>query len=298
VRGAILADDLTGACDSAARAAGAGWRVAVELTGPAAHADIVVVSTGSRRLTHRQAAERAAQAAARLLERQPEIFYKKIDSTLRGSWREEIAAVAALLGAPRIVLCPAFPACGRVVRGRQVLAGGELSGELSFDNAEIPDAVTERDLAEIARSYPRQHTLWAGSGGLARYVFGNGPHPPQVLPRARRWVVVAGSHHPRTQEQVEWWQAQRAPEDRLLSSRAAVDAAAPGTGYFVCGGDTASYLMELLAAESIDVAGEAEPGIAAGILRGGPASGATIVTKAGGFGRTSTIADVLGILRS
>ncbi|MBU9191593.1 four-carbon acid sugar kinase family protein, partial [Burkholderia gladioli] len=52
-------------------------------------------------------------------------LYKKIDSTLRGNWAAEVAALAALAG-PAIV-APAFPATGRgVIDGRVLVRGVPL----------------------------------------------------------------------------------------------------------------------------------------------------------------------------
>ncbi len=296
--GAILADDLTGACDAAARAAAAGWRVTVELTAVDPAADIAAISTASRHLTARKAAAAAAAAAEKLLARGPAVFYKKIDSTLRGPWQEEVLAVAQAMGAKRVVVCPAFPACGRVVRCGCVFVEGETGPEISLDGATILDAESEDDLAHIARTIAGEGTLWVGSGGLARHVFGERRQPALPLSGAKRWVIVAGSNHPRTTEQIEWLKPRLDARDRLLDLDQAAKECAPGTGFFVAGGDTALRLLARLGTETIEIAGEAEPGVPAGRLRGGRAGGFTLVTKAGGFGERETIARVLEKLRT
>ncbi|WP_186222562.1 four-carbon acid sugar kinase family protein [Burkholderia gladioli] len=122
----IVADDLSGAADCAIAFAAAGLRTVVSLdaSAPARPAAVLAVDTDTRRLAPAEAARRAADAwrAQRAPDRR---LYKKIDSTLRGNWAAEVAALAALAG-PAIV-APAFPATGRgVIDGRVLVRGVPL----------------------------------------------------------------------------------------------------------------------------------------------------------------------------
>ncbi|WP_186197265.1 four-carbon acid sugar kinase family protein [Burkholderia gladioli] len=122
----IVADDLSGAADCAIAFAAAGRRtvVSLEASAPARPAAVLAVDTDTRRLAPAEAARRAADAwrAQRAPGRR---LYKKIDSTLRGNWAAEVAALAALAG-PAIV-APAFPATGRgVIDGRVLVRGVPL----------------------------------------------------------------------------------------------------------------------------------------------------------------------------
>lgn len=122
----IVADDLSGAADCAIAFAAAGRRtvVSLEASAPARPAAVLAVDTDTRRLAPAEAARRAADAwrAQRAPGRR---LYKKIDSTLRGNWTAEVAALAALAG-PAIV-APAFPATGRgVIDGRVLVRGVPL----------------------------------------------------------------------------------------------------------------------------------------------------------------------------
>ncbi|PRH34060.1 four-carbon acid sugar kinase family protein [Burkholderia gladioli] len=122
----IVADDLSGAADCAIAFAAAGRRTVVSLdaSAPARPAAVLAVDTDTRRLAPAEAARRAADAwrAQRAPGRR---LYKKIDSTLRGNWAAEVAALAALAG-PAIV-APAFPATGRgVIDGRVLVRGVPL----------------------------------------------------------------------------------------------------------------------------------------------------------------------------
>lgn len=53
----------------------------------------------------------------------------------------------------------------------------------------------------------------------------------------------------------------------------------------IIGGETANHLCDALAVQAVDLLGEAAPGIPFGRLRGGPADGQMVVSKAGGFGQ-------------
>ncbi|WP_321799550.1 four-carbon acid sugar kinase family protein [Caballeronia sp. J97] len=119
----IVADDLSGAADCAIAFAAAGRRTVVSLDAGAsvANATVVAADTDTRRLAPADAAKRTADVWQSL--RAPgRRLYKKIDSTLRGNWSAEVAALTRLAG-PAIVT-PAFPATGRTVRDGRVFVRG------------------------------------------------------------------------------------------------------------------------------------------------------------------------------
>ncbi|SAK44585.1 four-carbon acid sugar kinase family protein [Caballeronia ptereochthonis] len=119
----IVADDLSGAADCAIAFAADGRKtvVALDASAPDESAVVIAADTDTRRLAPAEAATRTANAWQAL--RAPgRRLYKKIDSTLRGNWSAEVAALAALAG-PAIVT-PAFPATGRTVRGGRVIVRG------------------------------------------------------------------------------------------------------------------------------------------------------------------------------
>jgi D-threonate/D-erythronate kinase len=120
----ILADDLTGACDTGCLFAGSG-PVGVALE-PALRADdrpVIAVDTESRMLASPAAAavlRRAAEHLRARLGAGP--VFKKIDSTMRGSVAAELAALLEH-GPPfsGALVCPAFPALRRVVSHGRLL---------------------------------------------------------------------------------------------------------------------------------------------------------------------------------
>lgn len=119
----IVADDLSGAADCAIGFTNAGRRsvVSLDVDGFNASAQVVAIDTDTRRLAPGEAAARAVAAWQRLAAPGRRL-YKKIDSTLRGNWVAEVAALQPLAGLA--VVAPAFPATGRTVRNGEVFVRG------------------------------------------------------------------------------------------------------------------------------------------------------------------------------
>jgi uncharacterized protein YgbK (DUF1537 family) len=311
----VIADDLTGAADSAAAFTSSGHRCVVSLDGLITRNDIppdtiVVIDTDSRDM---HASDAFAVTAAAISRHSPTELLIKIDSTLRGNIRATVEAALSTLSAlkrepDRILICPAFPQLGRtVVNGRVHVHGVPLDGadlcEL-FDGlrtegrVEIPDVQTDHDLA-IAVGSALGTTLWVGSAGLARHVGASiaandaARRDGETIAAARRpcsrVVVIAGSQHPSTLKQIDALNpstniAALHPLDPQFSARA--DQAACGAdGLVLTGGATARIVLDLLEVRSLDVRGEVEPGIAWSTGRG-RSGDITVVTKAGGFGDT------------
>jgi D-threonate/D-erythronate kinase len=222
----VIADDLTGALDTAAPFAARGWRTCVvPWPGSSSRAliaavrrasdrhDVVVVETASRHVGAREAARRvrAVVAAGQRVDAdapQPRAFYKKIDSTLRGNVAVELAAFRAATATACLPLAPAFPAHGRTTRAGMVwvhdlplaqsaAADDALDPAVSGDLARLAppgaldvfDACSDADLRRIATRLHRQARLGAvaGSGGLAGAIAARfGAVPRPAVPRASR----------------------------------------------------------------------------------------------------------------
>ncbi len=119
---AVIADDLTGAADTAIqfRRIGAptllvSYRhlssLGLEYTGAT-----LAVYTDSRHLSPAAAAARVRRAGLSVKELAPRLVYKKIDSCLRGNIGAEVEALMDLLGCEGAFIAPAFPAQGRTTR--------------------------------------------------------------------------------------------------------------------------------------------------------------------------------------
>ncbi|CEP34517.1 MULTISPECIES: four-carbon acid sugar kinase family protein [unclassified Halomonas] len=130
---AIIADDLSGALDTAApfAARGGDARVVISLEALAASLekwqgqwpDVIAVNTESRHLQAEQAALRVSEAVRLLTCVTPKQWFKKVDSTLRGQVVAECTAVREALSLP-LLLAPAVPAQGRTVRDALVWVNG------------------------------------------------------------------------------------------------------------------------------------------------------------------------------
>jgi uncharacterized protein YgbK (DUF1537 family) len=127
----ILADDLTGAADSAI--AFARRRVPARVVWgdarPEDHREAIALAydAATRELSGSLAARRHRDVTRRFL-RPGARWFKKIDSTLRGHPAEEIAAMLDVMLAHestlRVVLAPSFPAMGRTVRDGELRVHG------------------------------------------------------------------------------------------------------------------------------------------------------------------------------
>ncbi|HEY1227998.1 MAG TPA: four-carbon acid sugar kinase family protein, partial [Ramlibacter sp.] len=117
----IIADDLSGAADCAIPFVRAGQRSVVALGPDVDSADATLaVDADTRRLGGDEAARRT-RAIYTAHRRAGQRLYKKIDSTLRGNWAMEVAALRPLAG--MAIVAPAYPALGRTVRGGNVYVG-------------------------------------------------------------------------------------------------------------------------------------------------------------------------------
>ena len=147
----ILADDLTGANDSGVTFARKGLRTVAAMTpGPLPPADVWVVSSASRGMPPEQAAERVRDLLGGLLSGLPvhELpkIYKKIDSALRGNPAEELAALMAVTGARRAMVCSALPAQERGVLDGRVYWRGQPLAQTEFRHQ-----IRSDDLMELFR---------------------------------------------------------------------------------------------------------------------------------------------------
>lgn len=154
----IVADDLTGAADSAVQFARAGWlaRLALGDGAPAAarEGSVVALVTDARALDDEAAAAASASAVRVLAGSGTDRVLVKIDSTMRGSvaaqvrgalaaWRERHPSAMA-------VVAPAYPALGRTVIGGRLLVDGVGVDETAVGR----DPVTPVGTAEMSELLP------------------------------------------------------------------------------------------------------------------------------------------------
>ena len=218
----LIADDLTGALDTAVEFVGVYGPIDVERSGALSEnlPDCLAIDSGTREKTAAEA-EAIVGGIAPLLEG-ADLAFKKVDSLFRGPWAVELAACFRLGHWRHCILTPAFPHHGRHTRGgRQVLYAGkdawrDVSGDLvahlraeglaafnttleqtSVDGVEklpVPDGIhvfdahTDEDLDAIiawVSSQLKGPVLWSGTGGLARALARNIDRATHHLPRAQ-----------------------------------------------------------------------------------------------------------------
>jgi uncharacterized protein YgbK (DUF1537 family) len=195
----LIADDLTGACDSAVHFAIRGLPAEVlhVRDAQATGARVLAISTGSRDCEAPEIQAAMALAAAQFPVASGVLVFKKIDSTLRGNPGIELAAALDALRCDAAVVCAAFPKMHRVVEQGLLrvlsapdfvpidvaalleLQSGERCthvrrealGDILSGGARIltVDAGTDHDLDAIAEAIlpMGRRILWAGSAGLA-----------------------------------------------------------------------------------------------------------------------------------
>ncbi len=211
----LLADDLTGALDTAAAFSGDG-AVPVFLSCP----DTIPEGGAALDLACREGSEAAAieaTVAASPFLVGADIAYLKIDSLLRGHWAAMLTALWRGGTFRNCVLAPAFPDLGRVTRGgrqmirdatgawqpasidpRAALATRGVNGII------VRDAASDVDLRTIVAEGRTLFgpVLWCGTAGLAAALANSStPAAPRLLMPT---LAVIGSHHAATLAQLRF----------------------------------------------------------------------------------------------
>lgn len=214
----ILADDLTGALDAAAPFASAD-PVRLLLNGTAEGVGRLTLSTESRGLTETQAIAEVRAGVARISPGTGSgtLWFKKVDSVLRGHTLAETLAMARAGGFGTCIFAPAFPAMGRITRGGcqlvrdtagdwQPLPPGDLRAAIQAMipqhapglRVKVLDAESQAGLVQaVAPWRGRTDILWAGSRGLAEALVAEVP----PLQRPTIGLFILGTSHPATRAQ-------------------------------------------------------------------------------------------------
>lgn len=223
----IIADDLTGAADSAVAFAERGFETEVVIEEKQAgegDADVVAFTTETRDVHVDELPGKFD--VLRSAGREGLLLFKKIDSMLRGNTLAEIALSTRMVPDHRVVISPAYPKLGRVCVAGKV-HWKDRAGEGSIDLIEslrrrgmrpialpagvdtgslaegmrgdgegggvfLHDASTDEDLENVARAGRGMNgaVLWIGSGGLAHALAQQFPRRPS---RIRHFEPRAGT---------------------------------------------------------------------------------------------------------
>ncbi len=205
----LIADDLTGGGDASVQFATRGWDVFLALdsstlsdstdsldSSDSSDLTVVAVTTDSRALPNDAAQKLTADALIALMNARIDHVFLKIDSTMRGSVRGQVAGALAAWRTrypnARAVVCPAYPKMGRTVESGQLLVRGEPVHRTAFGrdpvtavmtsdmsvllpgstDISVVDAKTDDDLMKIAASISAAgpSVVPVGSGGLAEAI--------------------------------------------------------------------------------------------------------------------------------
>jgi uncharacterized protein YgbK (DUF1537 family) len=156
VESLVIADDLTGACDTGVQFAGLGIPTLVTVEAGCAfdpsedEYSVIVANTESRHLIALEAAARVEMVVSRAREAGVEHFYKKTDSTMRGNIGAELQALLRASGNRVLAFAPAFPRLGRYTRGGCQYVGDRLLHETAFA-ADPLDPITNSYIPAIIR---------------------------------------------------------------------------------------------------------------------------------------------------
>ena len=222
----LLADDLTGALDTAAEFVGAFGPLEVVWSTAAPETASFAIDSSTREVDADEAFTIVRELAPQL--DGVAIAYKKIDSLLRGPWVAELDACMRTGAWDACIVAPAFPHQGRVTReGRQFFRGVDGSwsavgdsilaqlrtrgmdarigdpAQALQDGITVFDAGADADLdriAEIGKAFSGR-LLWCGSGGLAAALArGSGVTASRRLKTPV--LGLFGSDHPTTAAQL------------------------------------------------------------------------------------------------
>src|SRR6185312_8292304 len=323
----ILADDLTGACDSAAAFAVCGLmaRVVLDFEQLSRRPGEVTSCSLETRHLPEQTAARRLRKAARVSGSAPGLLFCKIDSAGRGPIGESILGLFDVSGCRCALVAPAFPDQGRWVKDgvlrvleakgesksktRQValeqlfpkdsysmlalIAGGNAIERGKQMRAAVAvhrpillcDAETGEDLSILVDAVGKADcgpVLWCGSAGLARALAesfcSSQKTMPDVAPiykEGKNCLVFAGTPHLTTARQLEALAADPATarcvtavvrcgettDEQVRDLWAQAQHLGGARGLILTGGDTASFVLHALRADSIRIHGEVATGI-------------------------------------
>ena len=190
---AVIADDLTGANDTAVQFAKCGIRTCVKLgcngeTIQSEESDVIVIDTDSRDMKADAAYRVVKKACEAVKAQQVENIYKKVDSTLRGNLGAEIAAADDVFHPDAVVIAPAFPSNQRITIG-----GYHFLDGMPIELTEIAHApktpVKESQIKKLLQKQTKCRIASISLSVMKKGVEATQQAVEQCLLRNERWIV-------------------------------------------------------------------------------------------------------------
>lgn len=195
----IIADDLTGANDCALQfhLKGANTQILLNDEFTPLNIDksqIWAISTESRNVTPHEAYEKVKHAVKMLVDTiNPDYFFKKIDSTVRGNIAVEVLGFLEVLNWDAAIIVPAFPQQGRItIGGYHLLNGVPIERTEMARDPHSP--IFESHLPTLLKSQlPDEFTELVGSIELSTVMKGAGPILKKIneLIESGKKIIVA-----------------------------------------------------------------------------------------------------------
>lgn len=151
----IVADDLTSATDCGVQMMAGGFPTVIPLHTSCQIPDsaaVVALDTDSRQASKEVAFDLTRKAVAPFAEESQVVFYKSIDSTLRGNLGAELDAMMDAVPFDAAIVAPAFPTYGRTTVGGQQLLNGRPINETEFGS----DPTSPVSTASVAERFAEQ----------------------------------------------------------------------------------------------------------------------------------------------
>jgi len=139
----IIADDLTGANDTGVQFSKKGYNTIVSILDESENiiipdkTDVLVIDTETREVGVKTAQQRIKNVLQRLNFSDKDIFYKKVDSTLRGCIGAELEEMINILEKDICVFTPTFPAQQRITIGGYLIVNGKPLGLSKYYSADL-----------------------------------------------------------------------------------------------------------------------------------------------------------------
>ena len=187
-----------------------------------------------------------------------------------------------------------------VSRPRLLVISGSLNSaslnQIATVEKELDAGVLEPDLSEVLTDDENLDIVVGDLVKKAEEAYAEGRDVVIALARSKDSILEL------QRRRKELGMSSRQVEEKLAfilsESFRKVVAAHRFAGLILVGGDTSIRMMDALGAKGIRLGGEVLPGIPVGRILGGKHEGMRVITKAGGFGGTYTLAKLMEYMRS